>query len=167
MTALTQDIPIVEYGVRGDATQPLNFPLKATTTVYRGSIAITRNGVAVPAIKANLAVATDICWGVFESAGPGTADTGPGITGGTVDGAVTVEVATGTYFLASSTGADLLGPTTLGKTVYVYDEQTVAATQNTTRPIAGVHVYTDATRTDAVGIYAIKLGPIAGSSGSP
>jgi hypothetical protein len=167
MANLTADIPVVRYGVPGNETQPLNFSLKAATTVYRGSIALTRSGVAVPAQNANLAVATDICWGLYDSAGPGTADTGPGVTGGTTDGSVTVEVATGTFFLASSTGADQLGPTTLGKTVYVYDEQTVAATQSSTRPIAGMHVYTDSTRTDAPGIYAIKLGPIAGSSGSP
>jgi len=167
MANLTADIPIVEYGDIGNATQPVSLNLKANTTVYRGSIAITRSGIAVPAQNANLAVSTDICWGLYEHAGAGTADTGPGITGGTVDGAVTVEVATGTFFLASSTGSDQLGPTTLGKTVYVYDEQTVAATQNTTRPIAGMHVYTDTTRTDAPGPYAIKLGPIAGGSGSP
>jgi hypothetical protein len=166
MAALTQDIATVEYGTRGNSSQPLNFPLKANTTVYRGSIAITRSGVAVPALVANLATATDVCWGIFDEAGPGTADTGPGITGGTVDGAVTVDVSPGTYFLASSTGSDLLGPTTLGKTVYVYDEFTVAATQNTTRPVAGIHIYTDSTRTDAPGIYAIKLGS-AQSSGSP
>jgi hypothetical protein len=166
MAALTQDIPIVEYGVRGNESQPVNLNLKATTTVYRGSIALTRSGIAVPALNANL-LSTDVCWGLYEHAGPGTADTGPGILGGSVDGAVTVEVATGTYFLASSSGADLLGPTTLGKTVYVYDEQTVAATSGGgARPVAGTHIYTDSTRTDAPGTFAIKLGSNE-SSGSP
>jgi hypothetical protein len=164
MAALTADIPIVRYGTPGNETQPVNLNLKATTTVYRGSIALTRSGIAVPALNANL-LSTDIAWGVYENAGPGTADTGPGILGGSVDGAVTVEVATGTFFLASSTGADALGPTTLGKTVYVYDEQTVAATAGS-RPVAGVHLYTDSTRTDAPGVYAIRLGSNE-SSGSP
>jgi hypothetical protein len=166
MAALTADIPIVEYGVRGNESQPVNLGLKATTTVYRGSIALSRTGIAVPALNANL-LSTDVVWGLYEHAGPGTADTGPGILGGSVDGAVTVEVATGTFFLASSTGGDLLGLSTLGKTVYVYDEQTVAATSSGgTRPVAGVHIYTDSTRTDAPGIYAIKLGSNE-SSGSP
>jgi hypothetical protein len=166
MAALTADIPIVQYGTPGNETQPVNLNLKATTTVYRGSIALTRSGIAVPALNANL-LSTDVTWGLYEHAGPGTADTGPGILGGSVDGAVTVEVTTGTYFLASSTGADLLGPTTLGKTVYVYDEQTVAATSGgATRPVAGTHIYTDSTRTDAPGIYAIRLGNNE-SSGSP
>jgi hypothetical protein len=166
MAALTADIPIVGLGDLGNANQPVNLNLKATTTVYRGSIALTRSGIAVPALNANL-LSTDVVWGLYEHAGPGTADTGPGITGGSVDGAVTVDVRTGTFFLASSTGADLLGPTTLGKTVYVYDEQTVAATSaSNTRPVGGVHMYTDSTRTDAPGTFAIKLGSNE-SSGSP
>jgi hypothetical protein len=166
VAALTADIPIVEYGIGGNAAQPINLGLKATTTVYRGSIALSRTGIAVPAINANL-LSTDICWGLYEHAGPGTADTGPGVTGGSVDGAVTIEVKTGTFFLASSTGADLLGLATLGKTVYVYDEQTVAATSGgAARPVAGVHIYTDSTRVDAVGTFAIRLGSNE-SAGSP
>jgi hypothetical protein len=162
--ALTADIPTERYGTPGNEAQPVNFAVKAATTIYRGSIAITRSGIAVPALNANL-LSTDVCWGVYEQAGPGTADIGPGILGGSVDGAVTVEVATGTFFLASSTGAGLLGPTTLGKTVYVYDEQTVSASAGSL-PIAGVHIYTDTTRTGAPGPYAIKLGSNE-SSGSP
>jgi hypothetical protein len=166
MANLTADIPIVGLGDLGNANQPVNLNLKATTTVYRGSVAITRSGVAVPAQHSAI-LSTDVVWGLYEHAGPGTADTGPGITGGTVDGQVTVEVRTGTFFLASSTGADALGVTTLGKTVYLYDEQTVAATSDSAAlPVAGVHIYTDSTRTDAPGIYAIKLGSNE-SAGSP
>jgi hypothetical protein len=166
MSNLTADIPIVQYGVPGNASQPVNLNVKANNTVYRGSIALTRSGVAVPAQNANL-LSTDIVWGLYEHAGPGTADTGPGVVGGATDGAVTVEVKTGCFFLASSTGADALGVTTLGKTVYVYDEQTVAATSGgAARPAAGVHLYTDSTRTDAPGIYAIVLGSNE-SSGAP
>jgi len=165
MAALTADIPIVELGMPGNAAQPVNLNLKANTTVYRGSVAVSRVGIAVPALNANL-LAADVVWGVYEHAGPGTADTGPGITGGSVDGAVTVEVRTGTFFLASSTGADLLGPSTIGKVVFLYDEQTVAKTVGGGLPAAGVHIYTDPTRTDAPGIYAIRLGSDQ-SSGSP
>jgi hypothetical protein len=164
MPILSADVPTVGLGDLGNANQPVNFALKAATTVYRGSIAMTRSGIAVPALNAGLSTATDVVWGVYACAGPGTADTGPGILGGSVDGAVTVEVRTGTFFLGSSTGAGALGVTTLGKTVYVYDEVTVTATSGT--PPAGVHIYTDSTRTDAPGIYAIKLGSLE-SSGSP
>lgn len=165
MANLTQDVTIVGLGDLGDANQPNNLNLKAATTVYRGSIALTRSGVAVAAQNSGLSSATDIVWGLYEKAGPGTTNFwGPGITGGSVDGAVTVEVRTGTFFLASSTGGGALGPTTLGKTVYVYDEVTVTATSG--GPIAGVHMYTDTTRTDAPGPYAIKLGGNE-SSGSP
>jgi hypothetical protein len=160
MAALIADIPVEGWGNEGDR---VNLNLKAATTVYRGSIALTRSGIAVPAINANL-LSTDVVWGLHEGAGPGTANTGPGVTGGSVDGAVTVEVLTGSYFLASSSGADLLGPTTIGKTVYVYDEQTVAATAGAGRPVAGVHRYTDTTRTGAPGPYAIKLSSNTGSA---
>lgn len=162
--ALTADIPIVRYGTPGNASQPINLGITANATVYRGSIAATRSGYAVAMSSPQ---STDIVWGVYEQAGPGTADTGPGIVGGSTNGAVTVEVATGTFFLASSTGADQLGVTTLGKTVYVYDEQTVSATSNSSaRPVAGVHMYTDTTRTDAVGPYAILIGS-SQTTGSP
>ena len=165
MANLTQDVGTDGLGDLGNANQPVNLNLKATTTVYRGSIALTRSGIAVPAVNSNL-LSTDVAWGLYAAAGPGTAEIfGPGITGGSVDGAVTVEARTGTFFLASSTGGGALGPTTLGKTVYVYDEVTVTATAGSL-PIAGVHMYTDTTRTDCPGPYAIKLGNNE-SSGSP
>jgi hypothetical protein len=171
MAALTADIPTERYGTPGNAAQPVNLNMasgtvNSPTTVYRGSIAITRSGFCTPATNAAI-LSTDIVWGIVEQAGPGTADTGPGITNTGASSTVTVEVATGTFFLASSTGADALGVTTLGKTVYVYDEQTVAATNGSnTRPVAGIHAYTDSTRTNAPGIYAITLGT-AQSTGSP
>lgn len=166
MANLTQDITVERYGTPGNANQPINLNLKATTTVYRGSIALTRSGVAVPAVNSNL-TSTDLVWGLYEQAGPGTADTGPGILGGSVDGAVTVDVQTGCFFLASSSGSDLLGVSTLGKTVYVYDEQTVAATNGgATRPVAGIHLFTDTTRVQAPGAFAILLGS-SQTTGSP
>lgn len=171
MANLTADIPVERYGTPGDASQPTNLQMASgttntPTTVYRGSIAITRSGFCTPAQNSTI-LSTDIVWGLVEMAGPGTADTAPDISNTGASGAVTVEVMTGTFFLASSTGADALGVTTLGKTVYVYDEQTVAATSNSNaRPVAGIHAYTDSTRTNAPGIYAITLGT-AQSTGSP
>lgn len=166
MANLTADIPTVRYGDPGNASQPLQFGIAANVTVYRGSIALTRGGFLTPAQNSGLQ-ATDVAWGVVGDAGPGFADTGPGIAGSSTAGGVTAQVETGCFFLASSTGADQLGVTTLGKQVFVYDEQTVAATSaSNARPAAGTHIYTDTTRTDSVGPYAIVLGSNT-SSGAP
>lgn len=156
---VTQDQKTVRFGVPDDH-EPLTFGLAATLKVYRGTIALTNGtGGSVGYLHpATTLATTDVCWGLIESAGPGTIDSGPGITGGATDGAVLVNVATGSFFLGSSTGSDQLGLSTLGQTVYVYDEITVAATNGgSTRPIAGKHVATDTTG-QYPGGYAIKLG---------
>lgn len=154
--ALTSDIKIVRYGT-ADGHELENFGIGANVTVYRGSIALT---VAATGYLKNAASpsATDICWGLIDSAGPGTIDGGAGIAGTSVAGAVTANVATGTFFLGSSSGSDQLGQATLGSTVYVYNENTVAATSNSSaRPVAGVHVAIDTT-SQYPGGYAIRLG---------
>jgi len=164
--ALSKDVHIERYGVGGSADQPLNFGIKASTTVYRGSIALTASGVLK---NASSPASTDLCWGLIQQCGPESADTGPGIANGSsVDGVVSADVATGTFFLASGANTDQLGATTLGKPVYVIDEVTVGATSGGgTRPVAGVHVATE-TRTQALGSYAIKLGSgITGPVGGP
>ena len=154
--ALAGDIKITRYGTP-DGHEPLNLPLGANVQVYRGSIALLAStgylkNAASPA-------STDTCVGLIEKVGPGQIDSGPGIKGGSTDGAVTCDVAEGTFFLGSSTGGDQLGVSTIGKTVYVYNENTVAATSNgNTRPVAGVHVATDSTGRYPGG-YAIKMGP--------
>lgn len=158
--ALSADIKVVRYGT-ADGHELDNFGLAAGVTVYRGSIALTAGvGAHAGYLKnASSPLSTDICWGLIDSAGPGVIDGGPGIANtSTVDGAVLVQVATGTFFLGSSTGADQLGLTTLGSTVYVYNENTVAATsQSNTLPVAGKHIATDTTG-QYPGGYAIRLG---------
>jgi len=157
--ALTSDVKIVRYG-SPDGHELQNLGLKANVTVYRGSICLTAGtgGSAGYVKNASSPAATDICWGLIDSAGPGTIDGGPGITGGSTDGAVTVNVATGTFFLGSSTSSDQLSVATLGTVVYVYNETTVAATNgSSSRPAAGVHVGIDTTG-QYPGGYAIRLG---------
>ena len=158
--SLTSDVKIVRYG-SPDGHEPLNFGIQASLTVYRGSIAVTAGhgqshaGYLHPA---STVASTDVCWGLIESAGPGSIDGGPGIAGGSSDGAVTANVATGTFFLASAGSSDQLGVNTLGSTVYVVDEVTVGLTSNSNaRPVAGVHVAVDTTG-QYPGGYAIRLG---------
>jgi len=158
--ALTADVHKVRYGGPGNAHQPFNFPMRASPVVaYRGSIALTDSGGFIKNSASPLT--TDTCWGLIDQIGPGGVDTAPGITGGTADGAVTVDVESGTFFLASGTGADQLSAATVGQKVYVINETTVGLV-STSRPLAGVHIAVDTTRTDAPGPYAIALGPLLG-----
>lgn len=154
--ALSADIKITRVGTP-NGHEPINLPLGASVTVYRGSIALLANTGYLK--NASSPSSTDTCVGLIERVGPGQIDGGPGIANAGAAGAVTVECAQGTFMLGSSTGSDQLGVTTIGKTVYVYDEQTVAATSGgSTRPVAGVHVFTD-TSGRYPGKYGIKMGP--------
>jgi hypothetical protein len=164
--ALTADVHIERYGVAGDNHQPYNLPIGANVTVYRGSIALTDTTGNLK--NAASPLSTDTCWGLIDTYGPGTVDTVPGLNNAsTVAGVVSADIATGTFFLASATGADQLSQSTYGKTVYVVNETTVGLTSNGgTRPVAGCHVYTEAAgRVQAPGPYAIKLGSTSPGGG--
>lgn len=165
--ALSADIKQIRFGTPGNASQPVNQPLKASQTVYRGSVAATRSGYLVPMSSP---LSTDVVWGIVDKAGPGTADTGPGIVGGSTDGAVTVEIATGTFFLKAGSGADALTQANVGATVYLIDEQTVGATSSgNTRPVAGILMALGNNVGNIVpiaGMVAVKLGS-AQSTGAP
>jgi hypothetical protein len=166
--ALSQDVRIERYGVPGNAHQPLNRPLGAGVTVYRGSIALTdANGNIKNASNPS---STDLAWGIIEGAGPGTANLSPGIVNSsTVASTVTVEIGTGCFYLASGTGSDQLNQSNVGQAVYVINETTVGLTSGgSSRPKAGVLMNIDFTRTQAPGFYAIDMGTgITGPAGGP
>lgn len=158
---VSKDQKITRFGTP-TGHEPLNLGLQAGVTVYRGTIALTNGtGGSKGMLKnADTPAASDICWGLLEAYGPGSdqIDSGFGMVGGATDGAVTCDVVTGAFFLGSSSGGDLLGVTTLGQVVYVYDSVTVAATNGgSSRPQAGVHVYTDPLGLEPGG-FAIRLG---------
>lgn len=155
--ALTRDQKITRFGTP-TGHEPINLGLKAGVTVYRGSIALTDTSGYLK--NAASPASTDLCWGLIERVGAGSdqIDGSPGITGGSTDGSVTAEIATGAFYLGSSTSSDQLSVATLGKDVYVYDEITVAATNGgSSRPKAGVHVGID-TSGRVPGGYAIRMG---------
>lgn len=162
--ALTADVIAVRYGTPGNSTQPVNLGLTANATVYRGSIATTRAGFLV---AASAPQSTDLVWGIIANAGPGAADTGAGVAGGTTNGGVTVEIDTGSFFFASGTGADAIAAANVGALCYVINETTVGLTNGgATRPIAGVIEAVDATEINALGPVAVKLGNLGGSTGT-
>ena len=153
--ALTADIITPRYGAGGNLN---NKGLTANATVYRGSVATTRSGYLV---AASSPASTDIVWGIIAD-GVGSGSDTQGITGASTNGGVTVDIETGTFFLAGGTSSDALVATDVGATVYLIDEQTVGKTSNgNTRPVAGVLEFVDPT----YGL-AVKLGSNQ-STGSP
>lgn len=141
--ALSADIPILRIGAEG-LYEPYAAPLKASVTVYSGSIALLRSGYLVNSASPT---STDAVMGVIGDPTGGTAvKTGPGITGGTTDGAVFIDCLRGVFMLASGTGADAITEANAGANCYVINESTVGLTSGSgTRPVAGVIVPIDPT----------------------
>jgi len=169
MAALTADQHTNRFGTPGNASQPINLPVKANSTVYRGSVAITRSGYMVPATTPQ---STDLVWGLVGQAGPGSINGSPGIVGGTTDGAVNVEVDTGSFWLNSGTGSDAIVAANIGATCYLMNETTVGLTSSgNSRPVAGIVLAVAGTNYPVVapiqsGQVAVKLGN-AQSTGAP
>src|SRR5882724_623503 len=133
--ALTGDVKATRYGVGGNVHQQLNLGLAATTTVYRGSIAL-KNASGYLKNSAS-PLSTDTCM-------------------------VLVDIATGTFFLSAGTAGDALTIADIGSKVYVIDEVTVGKTDGSaTRPVAGTLVAVDSSQP---GGYAIKLGNFTGDT---
>lgn len=135
--ALSKDVFVNRSGVEG-LHENLAAPLGSAVTVYSGSVAATRSGylanMSVPQI-------TDVVLGLVGNPAGGTyVKTGPGIVGNGSQGAngVWVEVLTGSFILASGTGADALTEADVGATVYLIDEVTVGKTDgSSSRPTVG------------------------------
>jgi hypothetical protein len=166
--ALSADILTDRYGTP-DGHQPLNKVLPAGTTVYRGSLAGLIGTGGAGANQGQLknedtVASTDIILGIVQKAGSGYSNATVGITG-----LATVEIETGSFILASGTGADALGQTTNGATVYAINSYTVGATNGgSTRPVAGVQLSCNADDASIpTGYVAVKLGTPNSPLGGP
>ena len=163
MANLSTDVKIIRYGTPGNASQPANLPITANAQLYRGSIAATRSGYAVEMTSPQ---STDLVWGLYEGGGPGSTEGLPGVLGGTTNGAVTVEVATGSFYLNNGTGADVIAQANVGATCYVINETTVGLTSgSSTRPVAGI-VVSLSQPPNITGMVAVKMGN-SQSTGAP
>ena len=167
--ALTADVRTIRYGSPGNSTQPTTVGITANATVYRGSIATSRSGYLV---AASAPQSTDLCQGIvtgYDEAACGTnIDGAPGITGGSTNGAVRALVDTGSFWLSQGTGADAMTDANLYATVYVINETTVGLTSGSgTRPVAGQLIKASDPLNVLSGLVAVKLGPVAGSTGAP
>lgn len=165
--ALSADIKTTRYGTP-DGHQPLNRGLGTSVTVYRGSVALQ---VAATGYLKNAASpsSTDIVLGIVSQGGPGYADTGPGIVGTSTAGAVSADIDTGSFLLASGTGSDQCDLTTNSQTVYLIDEKTVGKTNGGgTRPAAGVQLMDPVSDPSIpTGFVAVKLGTPNSPLGGP
>jgi hypothetical protein len=164
MAALTADIRSIRYGTH-DGHQSQSIALGANVTVYRGSVAAISGGTTTTKGYGKVMstpAATDVVVGIVARA-IDIANTAPGIVGTSADGGVHIEVETGTFVLASGTGADALSVTTNGLQVYLIDEKTVGATNGgSTRPVAGVQKADPTTDpTIPTGFVAVTLGTTA------
>ena len=163
--ALTADILTDRYG-SPDGHQPLNKVLNTGITVYRGSMAGLYGATAAQGTLKNedTVASTDIILGIVSKAGSGYSNATVGITG-----ACTVEIETGSFILASGTGADALGQTTNGDTVYAINSYTVGATSGgATRPVAGIQLACNADDASIpAGYVAVKLGTPNSPLGGP
>jgi hypothetical protein len=150
MAGLTSDTHVVPYGTEG---QLVAYPVGANQQLYVGEVAlISGSGATTTGYLKNAATAgsADIVVGMIgEPAGGTYVQTGPGVLGGTTDGAVWDNVQTGCFFIQSGTGSDLLSASTNGKTVYYGGENAngpIACATNpggNSRPVLGVQLPQD------------------------
>ena len=153
--ALSADIKVTRLGVPGNSTQPqgAGFELAASTTVYGGSICLTNAAGYVK--NAASPLSTDTCWGLVHAQ---TINSSTNVTTGIVldVNGRPFEVETGIFFLASQATWGACTQATIGKTVYVVDEQTISSVSSAASlPQAGVLVGIDTTQP---GGYAVALG---------
>jgi hypothetical protein len=149
MAGLTQDIHVYEYGVPG---QPTAAGVGANQQLYIGSVALLSGSGSVTAgyLKNAASPGTaDIVLGMLaEPAGGTYVQTGPGILGGTTDGAVWANVQPGSFYFQSGTSSDALTAATNGKTVYYGGENAngpiaCATSASNTRPVLGIQLPQD------------------------
>jgi hypothetical protein len=165
--ATTSDIVTDRYG-GPEGHQPLNKLVPAGVTVYRGTVAGMAGtggaGVQGQLKNEDTVAATDIVLGIVSKAGSGYSNATVGITG-----AANVEIETGSFILASGTGADALSQLTNGATVYLINSTTVGATSGSaSRPVAGIQLSCNADDASIpVGYVAVKLGTPNSPLGGP
>jgi hypothetical protein len=149
--AVTNDIKAYRYGVP-ENNGITSFGVGASQQVYEGAVAlVSGSGATTVGYLKNAASpgASDLVAGIIGTPAGGTyVATSPGILGGTTDGAVWVNVLTGTFFIQSGTGADQLSATTNGKTVYYGGENSsgpiaCATSASSTRPTLGIQLPQD------------------------
>lgn len=162
--ALTTDCHLVRYGTP-DGHQLIPAPVTAAAQLYSGAVALMRSGYLINAASPQ---ATDKIMGMVGDPAGGTyVKTGPGILGGSTNGAVWVNCETGSFLFQNGTGADALTEADAGATVYYQGENSagpiVAKTDGSaSRPALGTMLPIDPTFPLQQGQIAVKLVTPAG-----
>lgn len=162
--ALTQDCHLVRYGVP-DGHQLVAAPVKAAAQLYHGAVGLLRSGFLINAASP---ASTDIIVGmVQQTTGSSPPETGPGILGGTNDGDIWVDCATGTFGFQSGTGSDAITEANAGQLVYYQGENSAgpiaaATSGGGTRPQLGYVVPIDPTMPLQQAQVFVKLLNLAG-----
>lgn len=101
-----------------ETTLHLNYPVKGGVHLYQGTIgALNASGLLIAAGAS----------GTVKTVGRITAEVD---ATGYSDGALTLNVEEGIYWLDNSSGGDLIAQADVGKDCYVVDDHTVAKTDN-------------------------------------
>jgi hypothetical protein len=160
--ALTKDIK--QYRIGSQVPTPGALKMGANASVYINSIALTdSNGYGKSAVTPT---SNDICWGLWNGQVNSQPTTVSPMVAGTVSGNDIFGIDCGSFYLKNGTAGDAIAQSSLGKTCYVIDEQTVGATGNgNTRPVAGVVVDVP-TSGQYSGLIGVAMGSNE-SSGSP
>jgi hypothetical protein len=109
----------------------LESPVKASTKIYQGSLAVIDAGYAAPGRTATGLVAAGRC--------ELTADNSAGAAG-----AIKARIKQGVFKFGNSSAGDLIAQADVGADCYIVDDQTVAKTNGTsTRSRAGIIVAVD------------------------
>ena len=116
---------------RRDGVQ-FNDPVAAATVLYTGALAcLDASGNAVPGSTSTTLTARGVVEERVDNSGGAAGDK-------------TVRIRSGVYNFKNSAGADEIDRTHIGDTVYIVDDETVAATDGTsTRSAAGICVDID------------------------
>ncbi len=138
--ALSADVKILRYGTP-HANDIIAQPIGATVTLYAGSFAVT-DGATGKLKNAASTTSGDIVWGLVQRQQLAPATN------------TLVPIETGTFFMASGTGADQLSQADVGQVVYLIDEVTVGPNAGS-KCKAGLLVAVDTTQGSG---YAVAVG---------
>ena len=174
MAGLTHDTHLTTYGTQ-DTSNNVAYPVGANQQLYYGAVALMSGSgsVSVGYLKnaATPGSSDKVVGMVGEPAGGTLVQTGPGVLGGSTDGAVWDNVRNGSFFFQSGTGSDQLSEATNGTTVYYGGENSsgpiaCATNGSSTRPTLGVQLPQDpgiaGGFTPGANYWPIKLNVVGG-----
>jgi hypothetical protein len=175
MAGLTKDCHTVEYGVPDGIAQLVSYPVGANQQLYSGAVALlSGSGSVTSGYLKNAASpgSSDLVVGIIGDAAGGTlVETGYGILGGSTDGAVWVNVRTGSFFIQNGASGSAVTEANVGKNVYYTGENSSGPVLSSTNtgsayPTLGILLPQDpgiaGTVTPGSSYWPVKLNVVGG-----